>query len=429
MSEKGYHRLAAQGVLDEDDALIRYDLVHPDAPSTVPGLLVSAIRARREAGVPPFTVLCCDNLPENGNSTRRIVVRFAELADPALSRFIAEEVAFPNSMVDRIVPATTEEDRQRIDTLSGVRDAWPVVCETFSQWVIEDHFPLGRPAWERTGAQMVDDVRPYETMKLRLLNGAHSCIAYMGQLAGWQTVAEAIAEPALAAFIDALMREAAATLQMPASVDLTAYRRALLARFANPALRHHTAQIAMDGSQKMPMRLFATAEDRLAQGLDSPGIALATAAWLRFLQGRSDGGSPLIVDDPKKDALLQAAHATGNARSLCQAIFAMQDVVPPRLANASQFRKEVLAALERLEAYGVLKTLNKINQREKRHDETSEGIGGDCGAARSGAASDSAGGARAGHQPADRRDKESRRAARRGVGERAVAGREHHRGR
>jgi fructuronate reductase len=427
VSEKGYHRLAAQGVLDEDDALIRSDLAHPDAPSTVPGLLVSAIRARREAGVPPFTILCCDNLPENGNSTRRIVVRFAELADPALGRFIAEEVAFPNSMVDRIVPATTDEDRQRINTLLGVRDAWPVVCETFSQWVIEDRFPRGRPAWERTGAQMVADVRPYEMMKLRLLNGAHSCIAYLGQLAGWETVAEAIAEPALAAFVDALMREAAATLHMP-SVDLAAYRRALLARFANPALRHRTAQIAMDGSQKLPMRLFASAQDRLARGLDSPCIALAVAAWLRFLQGCSDGGSPLIVDDPKKDALLRAANTAGNARSLCEAIFAMPDLVPPRLANATQFRTEVLAAIERLEACGVLKTLNKINQRERRHDETSEGIGGNSSAARS-AASDGAGGARAGYQPADRRDKESRRAARRRVGECAVAGREHHRGR
>ena len=216
VSEKGYHRRAAQGTLDEDDVSIQHDFAHREAPRTMPGLITAGIRARREAGVPPFTVLCCDNLPENGNSTRRIVVRFAELLDPALGRFIADEVAFPNSMVDRIVPATTDDDRARISRLSFVEDAWPVVCEPFSQWVIEDRFRLGRPAWERTGAQLVDDVRPYETMKLRLLNGAHSCIAYLGQLAGWQTVAEAVGEPVARLVRRCVDAGSAATLDMPA---------------------------------------------------------------------------------------------------------------------------------------------------------------------------------------------------------------------
>jgi len=385
VTEKGYHRLAADGSLDQDDPVIRHDLANLDRPRTVPGLLVAAIRARRDAGVPPFTVLCCDNLPHNGNSTRRVVTRFAELADPALGHFIAGEVAFPNSMVDRIVPATTDADRQRIDMLAGISDAWPVVCEPFSQWVIEDRFPLGRPAWHRTGVEIVDDVQPYETMKLQLLNGAHSAIAYLGQLAGWQTVSDAIADPALASFIDALLLEVTPTLRMPASVDLLAYRRALLARFANPALRHRTAQIAMDGSQKLPMRLFATTQDRLVQGLSSPCVALATAAWLRFLQERSDDGSVLIVDDPKKDILLKAAGASGNPSELCGAIFAMRDIVPPQLAS-SGFRDEVVAALETLTAYGVRTTLNKLEQGERRHDEKTVGTACDRRAVRSGAA-------------------------------------------
>jgi fructuronate reductase len=425
VSEKGYHWRAVQGVLDEDDPSIRHDLANPDAPRTVPGLIVAGLCERRRAGVPPFTVLCLDNLPGNGDCVRRVVVRFAELMDPVLGRFVAEDVVFPNCMVDRIVPATTDADRQRIDTLSGVHDAWPVVCEPFSQWVIEDRFPLGRPAWERTGAELVEGVRPYEIMKLRLLNGAHSSIAYLGQLAGWQTVVEAVAEPALVTFIDALMQEAAMTVRLPASVDLAAYRRALLARFANPALRHRTAQIAMDGSQKLPMRLFATARDRMEQGLTSPCIALATAAWLRYLRGRSDDGSALTGDDPMKDVLLPAARAARSASSLCEAIFAIEDVIPRLLAKSPPFKTEVLAALEQLEAEGVRATLIKTNQREKRHDETSERTAGDCGAARYGAAGDGAGGAGAGDQSADRRDQEGRHAARRRAGERAVAGREH----
>lgn len=394
VTEKGYHRLPAQGVLDEDDPSIRHDLANPDALRTVPGFLVAALRARTAAGVPPFTVLCCDNLPANGNSTRSVVVRFAELLDPALGRFIADEVAFPNTMVDRIVPATTDADRERIALAAGVRDAWPVVCEPFSQWVIEDRFPLGRPAWERGGAEVVGDVHPYEMMKLRMLNGSHSAIAYLGQLAGWQTVFDAMTEPAMASFIDSLIGEAAATLRMPASVDLRAHRSALLKRFATPALRHRTAQVAMDGSQKMPQRLFATALDRLAGGLDVPCVALATAAWLRFLQGRSDDGSPLSLDDPKKDALLKAARAAGDPRSLCDTIFAMDDIVPSKLARARLFRDAVQAALESLTTLGVRGTLNKWG--EKRHEARTDGNARNRRLGGGGIISDGTGRARAG---------------------------------
>jgi fructuronate reductase len=329
---------------------------------------------RRVNRLPPFTVLCCDNLPGNGNSTRALVGRFARLIDPALADFIENEAVFPNTMVDQIVPATTDADRAEIDAALGVHDAWPVVCEPFRQWVIEDRFPLGRPAWERTGAELVTDVLPYESMKLRMLNGSHSAIAYLGQLAGWRTVADAIADPTLAAFITGLMQEAAATLQMPPQVDLAAYGRALMARFANPALQHQTAQIARDGSQKLPMRLFATAAARAACGLASPHIALAVAAWLRFLQGRADDGSLLPIEDPKKDALLAAARRAATYRSLCDAIFAFHDVVPPPLADALAFRDEVRAAFEDLVTLGVRGALIKSKQREDYH-ERSESTG------------------------------------------------------
>lgn len=375
VSEKGYHRRAADGALDEDDAAIRADLAQPDRPLTVPGIVVAALRARRAAGIPPITVLCCDNLPDNGASTRGIVLRFAEMLSADLARFIADNVAFPNSMVDRIVPATTDDDKQRIAAAAGVTDAAPVVCEPFSQWVIEDHFPLGRPAWERTGATLVADVKPYEIMKLRLLNGSHSAIAYLGQLAGLPTVADAIAKPELALFVSHLMTEAAATLRMPAGVDLAGYRAALIERFRNPALQHRTAQIAMDGSQKLPMRIFAPALDLIGNDRPAPCMAMVTAAWLRFLQQRDDNGSPLTVDDPNKDKLLQAARNADTPRSLVRRIFAISDVVPTALAASDGFESQVVDALTSLSTSGGRATLQKFNHREEyreKHNETAD---------------------------------------------------------
>jgi len=370
VSERGYHRRASDGTLDEEDPVIRQDLAQPNAPRSVPGLITAALRRRRANGLPPFAMLCCDNLPDNGNSTRMLVARFARLSDSALADFIENEVVFPNTMVDQIVPATTDADRAEIDTALGVHDAWSVICEPFRQWVIEDRFPFGRPAWERAGAELVTDVRPYEAMKLRMLNGSHSAIAYLGQLAGWRTVADAIADPTLAAFISRLMQEAATTLLMPPQVDLAAYGRALIARFANPALQHQAAQIARDGSQKVPMRLFATAAARAARGLTSPHVALAVAAWLRCLQGRADDGTPLTIEDPKKDTLLAAARRSATSRALCDAIFAFHDVVPAPLANATAFDDEVTAALEDLATLGVRGALIKTNEREDYHDAT-----------------------------------------------------------
>ena len=205
---------ALASMLDPAVRIVTLTVTEKGYDGPLPRLLAKASLGRREANIAPFTVLSCDNLPSNGDTTRRFVLSAAEQLDPALARFIADEVAFPNCMVDRIVPATTLDDRARVDAALGVHDTWPVVCEPFTQWVIEDHFPQGRPAWEHTGAELVSDLRPYENMKLRLLNGSHSSIAYLGQLAGWQTVAEAIAVPELRAHISALMDEVATTLTL-----------------------------------------------------------------------------------------------------------------------------------------------------------------------------------------------------------------------
>ncbi|MDE2515332.1 MAG: mannitol dehydrogenase family protein [Rhodospirillales bacterium] len=357
VTEKGYCRDTGADALNEADPAIRHDLAHPEAPRSMPGLIVAALAARRAAGIAPFTVLSCDNLAANGVATGRVIARFAALRDADLGRYVAGEVAFPCSMVDRIVPATTAEDRAATDAALGMADAWPVIGEPFRQWVIEDRFPTGRPAWEETGAELVADVRPYEDMKLRLLNCSHSAIAYLGQLAGWHSVADAMAAPALPRFIAALMGECATTLHMPPGVDVDGYCAALRDRFANPALRHRTAQIAMDGSQKLPQRLFAPALDRLRGGARAPAMALAAAAWLLFLRGKAEDGSALALDDPRAAELRAAAAGAGDARGLRDAVFSLPGLVPPELAASVAFGEEVRAALETLMRAGVAAAL------------------------------------------------------------------------
>ena len=357
VTEKGYCRRGSE--LDEDHPGIRHDLAEPARPVTALGFLAAGLRARRAAGIAPFTVLTCDNLPANGETVHRLLARFGALLDPEFGRFIAGEVACPATMLDRIVPATTDADRAAISRAIGVEDAWPVVAEPFSQWIVEDNFPGGRPDWPAGGATLVRDVRPYEEMKLRLLNGSHSTIAYLGQLAGWASVADAMAVPALRDHVAALMREVAETLRLPPEIDCIAYQRRLIERFANPGLRHLTAQIAMDGSQKMPQRLFAPALDRMRRGQETRRIALGVAAWLRFLQGRSDHGAALTLSDPLAARLGAAARDAADSAALRDAIFAMSDLVPPDLAAAPGFRAEVLEALESLVVRGGAATVER----------------------------------------------------------------------
>src|SRR5208282_5950281 len=229
----------------------------PEAPRSAPGFIVEALRRRRAAGVAPFTVLSCDNLPSNGATARRVLQRMAELREPDLVRWVADAVPCPCAMVDRIVPATTDEDRRRVAERLGCFDAWPTVTEPFSQWVIEDRFGAGRPRLEESGATMVADVVPFELAKLRLLNGTHSALAYLGYLAGFETLSEVMADPAFARFARGLMdEEVTPTLAGRGLEDLASYKSQLIERFRNPGLRHRTQQIAMDGTQKLPQRLL-----------------------------------------------------------------------------------------------------------------------------------------------------------------------------
>jgi fructuronate reductase len=360
VTEKGYALNPTTRELRLDAPEIAADLAATRSgavPQTPVGLLVAGFAARRRAEASGVTVLCCDNLPSNGAVLHRAALRFAEARGDGLADWIDRHVSFPSTMVDRIVPAVTEADRQLAAERLGVEDMAPVVTEPFTQWVIEDDFVAGRPTWDQVGVTMVADVAPYETMKLRLLNGSHSAIAYLGRLAGWDTVAEAMRQPAMAAYVAALMQECAATFAAPRELDLAAYRRSLLVRFANPTLPHRTVQIAVDGSQKLPQRLFAPALVRARSGRPAPRIALGIAAWLHYLRGCTEAGERLVIDDPIAERLGEAAAESGGNADLVARIFRMADVVPPALAALLLFRSEVLAALDRLTSLGVRATL------------------------------------------------------------------------
>lgn len=359
VTEKGYCHDPATGDLREDHPDIRHDLARPGLPRSAPGFLVEALARRRAAGIAPFTVLCCDNLPANGRLARRVVSRLAGLRDVSLGDFVASEVAFPCTMVDRIVPATTSADRVAVAARLGLDDSWPVVTEPFRQWVIEDNFPMGRPAFEAAGAELVADAAPYEAMKLRLLNGAHSSLAYLGSLAGHETVAQAIAAPGFAAFIRGLMdEEVTPTLDVPARTDLGAYKSALLRRFANPALHHRTWQIAMDGSQKIPQRLLATIRARLAAGAPISRLALALAAWMRFVTGTDEQGRAIDVRDPLAGRLRALCDAAGPVpEALVPALLGVRDIFDADLAADPRLVRAVREALTTLYQSGAARAV------------------------------------------------------------------------
>jgi fructuronate reductase len=300
VTEKGYCHDPATGALLESHPDIAHDLANRDRPASAIGFLAAGLEARRTAGGGPLTIISCDNLPDNGRVLAGVMRRFIARARPDLTEWIEANVSYPSTMVDRIVPATTEADRRDLARQLGYEDAGLVKTEPFSQWVIEDRFAGPRPAWERVGAQIVDDVRPFEFAKLRMLNGSHSTLAYLGLARGHEFVDQAIADPVIAAVIDDLMVEAASTLPRIPGLDPAAYARDLKQRFANRSLRHRLAQIAMDGSQKLPQRLLATIADVHLAGGSAQAAAIGVAAWMRHF-------STPFLDDPLAAQLRAAA--------------------------------------------------------------------------------------------------------------------------
>lgn len=323
VTEKGYRR-RGDGHLDLDDAQVAADLVG-GPPASAVGRLARGLQHRSRAGAQPITVVCCDNLTANGEVLERLVRDFTaalpEKEAQELADYLDASVTFPSTMVDRIVPATTDADREEGRRILGLEDAGLVVAEPFLQWVIEDRFAGERPAWEQGGAQLADDVAPFELMKLRTLNGAHSTLAYLGALHGHATIAAAVGDPAvLRAAQDLIDQDVIPTLEAPPGTDLAQYGRTVLERFANPALAHRTVQIAMDGSQKLPLRLLGTLRDRRAAGAEPLAAATGVAAWMAYV------ASDLPLEDPMADRLAQLARGRTDVRTIVENLLGIPEV-------------------------------------------------------------------------------------------------------
>lgn len=354
VTEKAYGIDRATNGLDLAHEAIAHDLAAPDAPRGVIGFLVAGLDRRRATNAGPLTILCCDNLPENGHLVSRLVSAFAQRVDSALAAWINANIRFPSSMVDRITPAATDRTLADAERMSGFRDDAAVETEPFSQWIIEDDFAAGRPAWEKTGVLFVASVSPYEKMKLRMLNGAHSLIAYAGFLAGHETVADAMRDDGLRRIAQRQMKAAASTLPPVPGIDLDAYRDELLARFSNPAIRHSTYQIAMDGTEKLPQRIAAPLAETLEDGGDADGFAFAIAAWMRYCMGVDDTGDAYALRDPKETLIAQAAN---DARRAPQRLFAnltaIPGVFPAVICTDSALRASVSAHLSTMLDHGM----------------------------------------------------------------------------
>lgn len=361
VTEKAY-RLGPDGRLQVDDAL-RAELTGAAAPASALGLLTHGLITRVTAGGAPLAVVCCDNLAANGVRLRGLVEQCLQVAGGRLAAMVADQIGtqltFPSTMVDRIVPATTAETLAQARACLGLVDAAPVAAEPFRQWVVEDRFPAGRPAWESVGAVLTDDVAPWETLKLRVLNAVHSALAYLGALAGAETIAAALALPGAHEVLRRFVAEdVAPTLRAPRGQSLQRYGCTVFERIANPAIGHRTLQVAMDGTQKLPYRLLATIAERRAAGALPHWAALVVAAWMRFVRGVADDGRRLPLDDPLADRVHAAvASAPDTPRGLAEALFGLDEVFDAGLAGDEALRADVVEWLTALDRHGVAATL------------------------------------------------------------------------
>lgn len=374
ITEKGYLR-APDGRIDLTLPAVLHDLalidaeLHGGAPDddsddasddarasqTPIGLLVRGLARRHRDGVDAFSVVSCDNMVDNGGVTRRLVESLVAALpvgekSEAFRRWLAASVTFPSTMVDRIAPATTDADRAEAFALLGLQDDALVVAEPFSQWVIEDDFAGPRPAWQKAGAILTEDVAPYEMVKLRTLNATHSLLAWLGALSGHRTIASAVGDERLRALaVGVIDDDILPTLTAPAGIDLAEYRDSVLERFANPSLAHTTAQVAMDGSQKLPVRILGTVADRLATGATPRGLALVVAAWIGYVAASTASGGHTL-DDPIATVLQRAVGSATELREHPDAVvgrmLALREVFPAEVGESSAFRAAVVAQLE-----------------------------------------------------------------------------------
>lgn len=361
VTEKGYCHDPATGNLNFSHPDIVHDLSNLKRPTSAIGYLVAALQQRYMAAAKSFTALSCDNLPNNGEILEKVVLQFAEKVSPELALWIKQNTTFPSTMIDRIVPATTDQDRVEIEARLGLRDEAMVVAEPFTQWVIQDHFSDGRPAWEKVGAQLVDDVHIFEKIKLRLLNGAHSTLAYTGYLSGFNYISEVMSEPAFVNLVTRYMaREAGETVTAPEGFDIEFYKRQLRDRFFNKALKHRTWQIAMDGSQKLPQRLLETLREQLAGNGNIDIICLAVAAWIRYVSGVDEKGNAIEVSDPHAKVLRQLCDDNAkNPSAIVRAVVALSPIFGEDLVHESRFIETTTLWLSRFYQHGVLTTIKQ----------------------------------------------------------------------
>ncbi|EOU9559230.1 mannitol dehydrogenase family protein [Cronobacter dublinensis] len=363
ITEKGYCYSPATGELVMDNPLIAADLAHPQQPSSAVGVIVEALARRKAAGLKGFSVMSCDNMPENGHVARNVVTAYARAVNAQLAAWIEAHVTFPSTMVDRIVPAVTPQTLDKIAELTGVRDPAGVACEPFRQWVIEDNFVAGRPAWEKAGAQLVRDVVPFEEMKLRMLNGSHSFLAYLGYLAGYEHINDCMGDNHYRRAARLLMlNEQAPTLSVQ-GVDLARYADLLIERYSNPALRHRTWQIAMDGSQKLPQRWLDSIRWHRAHGSRHDLLTLGVAGWMRYVSGVDDAGNAIDVCDPLLATIQQAVRTSENGEARVKALLGLTAIFGDDLAAAPEFVADVTAAFTRLSSQGARATVAQYMQQ------------------------------------------------------------------
>ena len=362
ITESGYYIDAATGEFEADHPEMISDAKSPDTPASLFGVIVKALKARRDAGIEPFTVLSCDNLPGNGSLTRQTVVGLAGLSDPELADWIAASVSFPNSMVDRIVPATTDRERRLVEDHFGIIDELPVVCEPFRQWVVEDHFPSGRPHLEKVGVEFVTDVTGYELMKLRILNAAHASMCYPALLLGHHFVHDAMADPDILQWIKTLLiNEAIPTLKHLPSVDYHQYLDQVLERFSNTEIGDTMSRIAEEGSERQPKFILPAVIDALDAGKSVDGFALEIALWCRYCLAEDEQGQLITVKDLKAAELFQYSEAS---RMRSDAFLDNIDVFGPLGKNAL-FSEPFSYWLRYIHRLGVRAAIRKYVAKEK----------------------------------------------------------------
>lgn len=353
ITEGGYF-IDASGSFNPQHPAIAEDGKNPASPKTVFGLIVAGLRARRDKGLQPFTVMSCDNIPHNGKVTKNAVVGLAALSDPAFANWIGENVSFPNSMVDRITPATGDREKSIARDDFGIEDNWPVFCEEFKQWVMEDKFPAGRPALEKVGVQFVPDVAPYEHMKIRILNGGHAAIAYPAALLDIHFVHEAMEHPLIRTFLAKLEKEEIIPIIPPVpDTNLNEYFDLIERRFLNPKIGDTIPRLAQDGSNRQPKFILPSTADRLAKGDDIVGLSLVSALWCRYFYGTSDSGKEIVFNDASAERLRAAAI---KAKDDPMAFLALSDIFG-EVANSDLFRKRFAHALKTLWSQGTANTL------------------------------------------------------------------------